>query len=98
MKIQYVQKLTDEQWMNLYAATYEHNGRSGDISLMLWPVEFTLAYVGYDILTTAHGIGHMPKGRKAPSSMAPTRWPPCSSGSTSRLAGAALPSEELTAR
>src|SRR5437868_3982512 len=29
MKIQHVQKLTDEHWMNLYAATYEHNGQSG---------------------------------------------------------------------
>ena len=31
-------------------ATYEHNGRSGDIDLLLWPVNFTLAYVGYEIL------------------------------------------------
>jgi NAD(P)H dehydrogenase (quinone) len=39
-------------------ATYEHNGRSGDISLMLWPVEFTLAYVGYEILApfVAYGV------------------------------------------
>ena len=39
-------------------ATYEHDGRSGDISLMLWPVEFTLAYVGYDILApfVAYGV------------------------------------------
>jgi NAD(P)H dehydrogenase (quinone) len=38
--------------------TYEHDGRSGDISLMLWPVEFTLAYVGYDILApfVAYGV------------------------------------------
>ena len=31
-------------------ATYEHDGRSGDIDLLLWPVNFTLAYVGYEIL------------------------------------------------
>ena len=39
-------------------ATYEHDGRSGDISLMLWPVEFTLAYVGYEILApfVAYGV------------------------------------------
>jgi NAD(P)H dehydrogenase (quinone) len=39
-------------------ATYEHDGRSGDISLMLWPVQFTLAYVGYDILApfVAYGV------------------------------------------
>jgi NAD(P)H dehydrogenase (quinone) len=31
-------------------STYEHDGRSGDINLMLWPVNFTLAYVGYDVV------------------------------------------------
>lgn len=31
-------------------ATYEHDGRSGDIDLMLWPVNFTLAYVGFEVL------------------------------------------------
>jgi NAD(P)H dehydrogenase (quinone) len=31
-------------------ATYEHDGRSGDIDLMLWPVNFTLTYVGYEIV------------------------------------------------
>jgi Flavodoxin-like fold len=31
-------------------ATYDHDGRSGDIDLLLWPVNFTLAYVGYEIL------------------------------------------------
>jgi NAD(P)H dehydrogenase (quinone) len=30
--------------------TYAHDGRSGDIDLMLWPVHFTLAYVGYSVL------------------------------------------------
>jgi NAD(P)H dehydrogenase (quinone) len=30
--------------------TYAHNGRSGDIDLMLWPVNFTLAFVGYTVL------------------------------------------------
>ena len=28
-------------------ATYAHDGRSGDIDLMLWPVNFSLAYVGF---------------------------------------------------
>ena len=27
-------------------STYEHDGRSGDIDLLLWPVNFTLAFVG----------------------------------------------------
>jgi NAD(P)H dehydrogenase (quinone) len=31
-------------------ATYAHDGRSGDIDLMLWPVNFTLAYVGFEVL------------------------------------------------
>lgn len=30
--------------------TYMHDGRSGDIDLMLWPVNFSLAYVGYRVL------------------------------------------------
>lgn len=38
--------------------TYAHDGRSGDIDLMLWPVNFTLAYVGYTVLTpfVAYGV------------------------------------------
>ena len=28
--------------------TYAHDGSSGDIDLLLWPVNFSLAYVGYD--------------------------------------------------
>ena len=40
------------------ADTYAHNGRSGDIDLMLWPVNFTLAYVGYKVLEpyVAYGV------------------------------------------
>jgi len=39
-------------------ATYEYNGRSGDIDLLLWPVHFTLAYVGYSVLNPfiAYGV------------------------------------------
>jgi NAD(P)H dehydrogenase (quinone) len=38
--------------------TYMHDGRSGDIDLMLWPVNFTLAYVGYTVLEhlVAYGV------------------------------------------
>ena len=38
--------------------TYAYNGRSGDIDLMLWPVNFTLAYVGFSVLTphVAYGV------------------------------------------
>src|SRR3954468_4788219 len=38
--------------------TYAHDGRSGDIALMLWPVNFTLAYVGYTVLEpfVAYGV------------------------------------------
>ena len=38
--------------------TYAYNGRSGDINLMLWPVNFTLAFVGYRVLEpfVAYGV------------------------------------------
>jgi NAD(P)H dehydrogenase (quinone) len=38
--------------------TYGFDGRSGDIDLLLWPVHFTLAYVGFAILTPfiAYGV------------------------------------------
>ncbi|MGR3290960.1 MAG: NAD(P)H-dependent oxidoreductase [Paracoccaceae bacterium] len=38
--------------------TYAHNGRSGDIDMMLWPINFSLAYVGFEILAphVAYGV------------------------------------------
>jgi len=38
--------------------TYAFDGRSGDIDLLLWPVNFTLAYVGYTVLApfVAYGV------------------------------------------
>lgn len=30
--------------------TYAHDGRSGDIDLLLWPIHFSLAYVGYEVV------------------------------------------------
>ncbi len=38
--------------------TYSYNGRSGDISLLLWPVNFSLAYVGFTVLQpfVAYGV------------------------------------------
>ena len=38
--------------------TYAHDGRSGDIELMLWPVNFSLAYVGFEVLApfVAYGV------------------------------------------
>lgn len=38
--------------------TYAYNGRSGDIDLMLWPVNFSLAFVGYTVLSpfVAYGV------------------------------------------
>lgn len=38
--------------------TYAFNGRSGDIDLLLWPVNFSLAYVGYEVLQpfVAYGV------------------------------------------
>jgi NAD(P)H dehydrogenase (quinone) len=38
--------------------TYAFNGRSGDIDMMLWPINFSLAYVGFDVLEphVAYGV------------------------------------------
>jgi hypothetical protein len=38
--------------------TYMRDGRSGDIDLMLWPVNFNLAYMGYTVLDqfVAYGV------------------------------------------
>nr|WP_321396256.1 NAD(P)H-dependent oxidoreductase [uncultured Desulfobacter sp.] len=38
--------------------TYAYNGRSGDIDLMLWLVNFSLAFVGYTVLSpfVAYGV------------------------------------------
>jgi len=38
--------------------TYAFDGRSGDIDLLLWPVNFSLAYVGYAVLSPfiAYGV------------------------------------------
>ena len=38
--------------------TYAFDGRSGDIDLLLWPVNFSLAYVGYTVLSPfiAYGV------------------------------------------
>lgn len=39
-------------------ATYAHDGRSGDIDLLLWPINFSLAYVGFSVLQQfiAYGV------------------------------------------
>ena len=39
------------------AETYAHDGRSGDIDLLLWPVHFTMAYVGFGVLRPFVGYG-----------------------------------------
>lgn len=31
-------------------ASFAHNGRNADIELLLWPINFTLYYMGYDVL------------------------------------------------
>ncbi|WP_239511447.1 NAD(P)H-dependent oxidoreductase [Burkholderia sp. JP2-270] len=40
------------------AATFGPNGRSGDIDLLLWPIHYSLHYMGYDVLrpVLAHGV------------------------------------------
>lgn len=39
------------------AETYAFNGRSGDIDLLLWPVNFSLAYVGFTVLEPFNAYG-----------------------------------------
>lgn len=39
------------------AETYAHDGRSGDLDLLLWPVHFTLAYVGFTVLEPFKAFG-----------------------------------------
>jgi NAD(P)H dehydrogenase (quinone) len=34
-------------------STFAHNGRNGDIELLMWPMNMTLAYVGYTVLPHA---------------------------------------------
>jgi NAD(P)H dehydrogenase (quinone) len=38
--------------------TYAYNGRSADMDLLLWPVHFSFAYVGYTVLApfVAYGV------------------------------------------
>jgi NAD(P)H dehydrogenase (quinone) len=38
--------------------TFAHNGRNGDVELLLWPMQMTLFYVGYQVLSpfTAFGV------------------------------------------
>ncbi|WP_240327331.1 NAD(P)H-dependent oxidoreductase [Burkholderia sp. IDO3] len=40
------------------AATFAPDGRSGDIDLLLWPIHYSLYYMGYDVLkpVLAHGV------------------------------------------
>lgn len=39
-------------------STFAHNGRNGDVELLLWPMQMTLFYVGYQVLSpfTAFGV------------------------------------------
>jgi NAD(P)H dehydrogenase (quinone) len=37
--------------------TFKHNGRNGDIDLLLWPLNFTLYYVGFTVLAPFVAFG-----------------------------------------
>ncbi len=39
------------------AATHEYNGRNGDIQLQLWPVQFSLHYMGFSVLPPVVSCG-----------------------------------------
>jgi NAD(P)H dehydrogenase (quinone) len=38
-------------------ATYKYNGRNGDIDLLLWPLNFTLHYLGFTVLAPFVAFG-----------------------------------------
>lgn len=40
-------------------ATFQHDGRNGDVDLILWPIHFTLYYMGYTVLPqfSVFGVG-----------------------------------------
>ena len=66
--------------------TYAFNGRSGDIDLMLWPVNFSLAYVGYSVLTPFIAYGVEGGLRYSDSSIIETRLKGVEHGLASTLA------------
>jgi len=37
--------------------TFDHNGRNGDLELILWPLHFTLHYMGYTVLPPFAAFG-----------------------------------------
>lgn len=39
------------------AETFAHNGRGGDIDLLLWPTNYSLHYVGFDVLKPFQAFG-----------------------------------------
>lgn len=43
-------------------STFAHNGRNGDVELLLWPMQMSLAYVGMTVLPpfTAYAVGGDP--------------------------------------
>ena len=47
--------------------TFAHNGRNGDIDLLLWPMHMALRYVGLDVLPAfkAFGVGGDPSSHAA---------------------------------
>jgi NAD(P)H dehydrogenase (quinone) len=54
-------------------ATYAHDGRSGDIDLLLWPVNFSLAYVGFTVLKPFVAFGVEAGLRYSETSVVETR-------------------------
>ncbi|QSY97848.1 NAD(P)H-dependent oxidoreductase (plasmid) [Rhizobium bangladeshense] len=38
-------------------STFDHNGRNGDLDLILWPLHFTLHYMGYTVLPPFAAFG-----------------------------------------
>jgi NAD(P)H dehydrogenase (quinone) len=45
--------------------TFAHNGRNGDIDLLLWPMNMTLSYVGYSVLPSFTAFGVFEDGEES---------------------------------
>jgi len=67
--------------------TYAHDGRSGDIDLLLWPVNFTMAYVGFGVLRPFVAYGVEAGLRYSDASIIETRLTNICNDFTTRLRG-----------
>ena len=51
-------------------STFAHNGRNGDVDLLLWPMNMTLHYVGYRVLPSVTSFGIFDDGEASAARIA----------------------------